>query len=39
MFRVGRLRQRQALPLVCPHETPQGRSNDVNCGNCGRCWQ
>jgi hypothetical protein len=39
MFRVRRLRrQRQSLSLVCPHETPQGRSNDTNCGNCGRCW-
>jgi hypothetical protein len=40
MFRVRRLRrQRISLGLVCPSETPQGRSNDVNCGNCGRCWQ
>jgi hypothetical protein len=39
LFRVRRLRrQRMALPLLCPHETPQGRANDVNCGNCGRCW-
>jgi hypothetical protein len=39
VFRVRRLRgQRLALPLVCPHETPQGRVADVNCGNCGRCW-
>ena len=39
MFRVRRLRrQGVALPLVCPHETQQGRANDTNCGNCGRCW-
>ncbi len=36
LFRVRRLR-RQALPLVCPHETPQGR--ETNCGHCGRCWR
>ncbi len=39
MFRVHRLRrQRIALALVCPQETPRGRSNDTNCGNCGRCF-
>ena len=40
LFRVRRLRQqRQPLTLVCPNETVQGRAQDVNCGNCGRCWQ
>jgi hypothetical protein len=40
MFRVHRLRrQRFSLPLVCPQETPKGAANDVNCGNCGTCWQ
>jgi hypothetical protein len=40
MFRVRRLlRKRVPLSLVCPHETPQGRTNDTNCGNCGRCWR
>jgi len=40
VFRVRRLRrQRFPLSLVCPHETPQGRANNVNCGNCGRCWR
>jgi hypothetical protein len=40
MFRVRRLRrQRLPLSLVCPHETPEGRSHDANCGNCGRCWR
>jgi hypothetical protein len=39
LFRVRRLRQRRVpLALVCPHETAQGRANEVNCGNCGRCW-
>ncbi|HXG09295.1 MAG TPA: hypothetical protein VNK04_05855 [Gemmataceae bacterium] len=42
MFRVRRLRrqpQRIGLPLLCPHETPQGRARDVNCGTCGFCWR
>ncbi len=40
VFRVRRLRrQRLSLPLVCPHETPEGRARDSNCGNCGRCWR
>jgi len=40
LFRVRRLRrQRLPLSLVCPHETPQGKTHEVNCGNCGRCWQ
>jgi Gene product 88 len=40
MFRARRLRsQRLPLSLVCPHETPQGKVNDTNCGNCGRCWR
>ncbi len=39
MFRVRSLRrQKQSLPIVCPHETPRGQELDTNCGNCGRCW-
>jgi hypothetical protein len=40
-FRIRRLRKesRVGLPMVCPNETPQGRSNDTNCGNCRRCFQ
>lgn len=40
VFRVRRLRHfRAPLGVVCPSETPRGRSRDANCGNCGRCWQ
>ena len=41
VFRVRRLRRqrrRVGLPMVCPHETPEGRAREVNCGNCGYCW-
>ncbi|MBA4067190.1 MAG: hypothetical protein C0501_26490 [Isosphaera sp.] len=39
-FRVRRLRAaRTPLSVVCPHETPEGRARDANCGNCGRCWR
>jgi hypothetical protein len=30
---------RVGLPMVCPSETSRGKEEDVNCGNCGRCWQ
>lgn len=30
---------RIALPLVCPSDTPQGRSGGANCGSCGHCWR
>ena len=40
VFRVRGLRsKRVGLDLVCPHETPKGHANDVNCGNCRRCWE
>lgn len=42
MFRVRRLRRQSqpvGLPLVCPSETPLGRSRQVNCGNCAHCWK
>jgi hypothetical protein len=43
VFVVRRLRQaaslRLELPLVCPHETPQGRQAEVTCSTCGRCWR
>jgi Gene product 88 len=40
MFRVRSLRRKRVpLSLVCPHETPQGKANDTNCGNCGRCYR
>jgi hypothetical protein len=38
VFRVRRLRRRIALPLTCPHETPQGEKSQVNCGSCRRCY-
>ncbi len=42
VFRVRRLRTepigRVGLPIVCPHETPDGHDQNVNCGNCGHCW-
>jgi hypothetical protein len=42
LFRTRGLRKekrtRVGLTVICPSETPQGRSNDVNCGNCRRCW-
>ena len=40
VFRVRGLRtKRVGLDLVCPHETPKGRAEDVNCGSCRRCWE
>ncbi len=40
VFRVRGLRaKRVGLDLVCPHETPRGRADDVNCGSCRRCWE
>jgi hypothetical protein len=30
---------RFGLPVVCPSETPVGRRQGVNCGNCGHCWK
>ena len=40
VFRVRGLRsKRVGLDLVCPHETPKGRADDVNCGNCRQCWK
>ena len=30
---------RFGLPMVCPSETPVGRRQGVNCGNCGHCWR
>lgn len=40
-FRIRRLRKesREGLPMVCPAETPEGKSTDTNCGNCRRCFQ
>jgi hypothetical protein len=43
VFVVRRLRRaassRLELPLICPHETPQGREAEVTCTTCGRCWR
>jgi hypothetical protein len=40
VFRArGARRERIPLSLACPSETPQGRSHDMNCGFCTRCWR
>jgi hypothetical protein len=43
VFVIRRLRRaaslRLELPLICPHETPQGREAEVTCTTCGRCWR
>lgn len=42
IFRVRRLRKltrRVSLPMTCPAETPEGKSRDINCGSCQRCWR
>lgn len=40
LFRVPRLRREPVpLPVVCPHEAPQGAERGMNCGSCGRCWR
>jgi hypothetical protein len=43
VFVIRRLRRaaslRLELPLICPHETPQGRKAEVTCTTCGRCWR
>lgn len=39
IFRIASLRtQRLSLPVICPQETSSGKEN-INCGNCGHCWQ
>jgi hypothetical protein len=40
LFRTRRLRsQRTPLSVVCPNETPAGRSAEVTCGSCQRCFR
>ena len=41
VFRTKPLRRAPAvsLPLICPHETPAGKEQGANCGNCGHCWR
>jgi hypothetical protein len=43
VFVIRRLRRaaslRLELPLVCPHDTPQGRQAEVTCTTCARCWR
>lgn len=42
LFRTRNLRatpKRLSLPMICPAETPEGKSRDVNCGSCQRCWR
>jgi hypothetical protein len=40
-FRVRSLRRKRVgLPVLplCPSETPEGRSKEVTCGSCRKCW-
>jgi hypothetical protein len=39
VFRVRRLRQLPALPIVCEQETSLGKQLGVTCGSCKRCFQ
>ena len=42
VFRIQRLRKekpRFRLPMICPDETPRGRSRETNCGFCQHCFR
>ena len=38
VFRVRRLRKLPSLPMVCAHETIEGKERGINCSNCRVCW-
>jgi len=39
IFRIRKLRNLPALPIVCSSETKEGKRDGVTCGSCTRCFQ